>query len=222
MTWNTLSPAEEHIDLYASARHLNTQLAIALAVAGVIILGLLGLAYSLKLKADHATVVFVRVDELGRHDTLAYDEATMGTPQANEVLSDLRTFVIRYFSRRHVAVSRDFPESLFFLDPALLARSKREVEPEVKTFIAALNAEETDIVVKQTKLLEFHRQPFKAQIDFEQQYYQPGGKIARKPPAMATAIIEFTVGAKMPAAYIPVNPFGLQITYLRVDPAIPS
>lgn len=210
-----LSAAQQFAAINGSAQSRNTQLAALCGVLTLLLGASLGLNYRLQAQASKSTVAFIRIDELGRYDVLDYDETTSGTPRPAEALSALRTFVIRHFSRRHIAVSRDFPESLFFLEPALVTKAKRDTEPAVKTFIGALNAVETDIVIKQAKLLEFNRPPFKAQIDFEQQYYQPGARTERKPTDRWTVTMEFEFRDTVPHDFVQVNPFGLQITYLQ-------
>ena len=99
-------------DLYAGALTWNTYLARALAVACVLIVGQQVQIYRLTERASQVKPVFVRIDELGRHELVSYDEATEARPREHELRTALRTFVVGHFSRMRSVVTRDFRVSV--------------------------------------------------------------------------------------------------------------
>ena len=60
----------------------------------------------------------VRIDEVGRAEAVQYD-ATAYQPQPPELRYFLTQFVVKHFSRIRSTVQREYPDSLFFLEPTL-------------------------------------------------------------------------------------------------------
>jgi type IV secretion system protein VirB5 len=105
----------QFVELYGSAVVMNTYLRIALALVSLLALGLLIL--NVRTQATYANVkpLVVRVDEVGRAETVQYD-ASSYRPQAPELRYFLTQFVVKHFSRIKATVQREYPDSLFFLD----------------------------------------------------------------------------------------------------------
>ena len=110
----------QFVELYGSALVLNTYLKIALVLVSLVALGLLALNFHTAARYAHVKPLVIRIDDVGRAEAVQYD-ATAYQPQAPELRYFLTQFVVKHFSRLRATVQRDYPESLFFLDPALAA-----------------------------------------------------------------------------------------------------
>lgn len=206
-------------DLYAGALTWNTYLARALAVAGVIIAGQQVQIYRLTERASQVKPIFVRIDELGRHDLVSYDEATEARPREHELRTALRTFVVGHFSRMRSVVTRDFHESLYFLKPALQEDAMRETKKDIDAFLSSLSAEEIDIVVRNVKLIQLEQSPYTAEVVFDKLFYQTGTRQQRKPAETYTLHVSFELALAIASEYLQINPLGLRITKLRLEQA---
>jgi type IV secretory pathway component VirB8 len=216
---DTLSADRHYLETYGQALVLNTRLWTACIVLALIAAASIGLNFFTAARALKVKPIIVRVDNLGRHETVPYDEATTSAPGENELKSDLHAFVVKHFGRRHGAVSRDFPESLFFLDPAYGDSIKRDETEALTKFINTPAAEETDLSNIKVRLTETTRPPFRAVVDFDQIHYLPGTRKTQKKPETFTVQIEYELRDSIPNAYVPFNPRGLQITYFKASQA---
>src|SRR5947209_4870822 len=108
----------QFVELYGSALVMNTYLKIALVLLTLLALGLVGLNF--RTQARYATVkpLVIRIDDVGRAEAVAYDAATY-KPQAPELRYFLTRFVATHFSRLRATIQREYPDSLFLLEPAL-------------------------------------------------------------------------------------------------------
>lgn len=205
-------------DLYAGALTWNRYFQWALAVAGLLIVGQQVQIYRLHDQAAHVTPVFVRIDELGRHDIVNYDAATESRPRAHEIRTDLRRFTRLYFSRFRSVVTRDFHESLFFLNDALGEEAMRVTKAkEIDPFFASLAADEVDIDNVNVKLTELSTPPYKAEIAFDKLFYQTGTRQLRKPADTYILHVEFTLQPPN-NEWLKVNPLGVRISAMRLEP----
>src|SRR6202158_1007856 len=108
----------QFVELYGSALVMTTYLKIALVLLSLVALGLLALNFRTAAKYANVKPLVIRIDQVGRAEAVAYD-ATTYRPQAPELRYFLTRFVVMHFSRLRATVQRDFPDSLFFLAPAL-------------------------------------------------------------------------------------------------------
>ena len=117
-------------------------------------------------------------------------------------------------------VQRDYPDSLFFLAPALADATiaSNDQTRVLELFLTNPSADDVDVTVKNVTLTELTAPPYRAAVDFEKTYYSPGTRQERKHETYV-AQIEFTLRDAVPNAFIRVNPLGLQITNFRVDQA---
>src|SRR3989441_1356124 len=108
----------QFVELYGSALVMNTYLKIALLLVSLLSIGLLAL--NVRTQATYANVkpLVIRIDDVGRAEAVQYD-ATSYQPQAPELRYFLTQFVVKHFSRIRATVQREYPDSLFFLDPQL-------------------------------------------------------------------------------------------------------
>ena len=150
---------------------------------------------------------------------MSYDAATY-RPQTPELRYFLTRFVALHFSRLRATIQRDYPDSLFFLDPGLADATiaQNEQSRVMETYLTNPSADEVDIDVKNVTFGELSKSPYKASVDFEKRYVAPGTRQERKRETFV-AQIDFVLRDAVPNTFIRVNPLGLQITYFRVDQA---
>ena len=141
-------------------------------------------------------------------------------PQAPELRYFLTQFVVKHFSRMRATVQREYPDSLFFLDPALAdatiaqneqSRSHRNVPDECLRRRGRHR-------VQNVSLSELTKPPYKASVSFQKVLYTPGTRTERARQTYV-AQIDFVLRDHVPNEFVRVNPLGLQITYFRVDQA---
>src|SRR5438477_7643709 len=108
----------QFVELYGSALVLNTYLKIAVVLLSLVALGLVFLNLRTAAHAAQMKPLVIRIDDVGRAEAVQYD-ATAYQPQAPELRYFLTRFVVMHFSRLRATLHRDYPDSLFFLTPAL-------------------------------------------------------------------------------------------------------
>jgi type IV secretion system protein VirB5 len=220
LTPKTLESAKrQFVELYGSALVLNTYLKIALLLVSLLALGLLALNFRTQAKYANVKPLVIRIDDVGRAEAVAYDAATY-RPQAPELRYFLTRFAVTHFSRLRATVQRDYPDSLFFLDPALADATiaRNEQTRVMETFLTNPSSDEIDIEVKNVTFGEFANPPYKASVDFDQVHFSPGTRQERKRETYV-AQMDFVLRDTVPNSFIRVNPLGAQITYFRVDQA---
>ncbi len=209
----------QFVELYGSALVMNTYLKIALVLVSLVALGLLALNFRTTSKYANVKPLVIRIDSVGRAEAVAYD-ATTYKPQAPELRYFLTRFVALHFSRLRATIQRDYPDSLFFLDPALADATiaQNEQSRVIETFFANPSGEETDVDVKNVTFAELSKPPYKASVDFEKRYFAAGTRQERRRETYI-AQVDFVLRDAVPNTFIRVNPLGIQITYFRVDQA---
>src|SRR5262249_11111084 len=189
----------QFVELYGSALVLNTYLKIALLLVSLIAVGLLALNVRTQARYGSIKPLVIRIDEVGRAEAVAYDTAATYKPQAPELRYFLTRFVVTHFSRLRAAVQRDYPDSLFFLDPALADATiaTNDQTRALEQFLTNPSAEDVDVTVKQVTLTELATPPYRAAVDFEKTYYGPGTRQERKRETFV-AQVEFTLRNSLP------------------------
>src|SRR6267142_6914827 len=213
------SAKRQFVELYGSALVMNTYLKIALVLVSLLALGLLVLNARTQQQYAHVKPLVVRIDEVGRAEAVQYD-ATAYHAQPPELRYFLTQFVVKHFSRLRATVQREYPDSLFFLDPTLADATiaQNEQSRVLETFLTNPSADEVDIVVQNVSLSELAKPPYKASVSFQKLLYSPG---TRQERARRTFIaqIDFALRDHVPNEFVRVNPLGLQASYFRVDQA---
>jgi type IV secretory pathway TrbF-like protein len=208
----------QFVEVYGSALVMNTYLKITLLVVAITAVGLVVLNF--RTQAKYATIrpLVIRIDDVGRAEAVAYDAATY-RPQAPELRYFLTRFIVTHFSRLRATIQRDYPDSLFFLTPALADATIAHNDHTrfIESFLTNAD-DEVDVDVKNVSLADLNTSPYKASVDFEQRYYAPGTRQERK-RERNVAHLDFVVRDGVPNAFIRVNPLGVQVTYFRVDQA---
>ena len=209
----------QFVELYGSALVMNTYLKLALLLVSLLSLGLLVLNFRTQASAAEIKPLVVRIDDVGRAEAVQYDAAAY-TPQAPELRYFLTQFVVKHFSRIRATVQREYPDSLFFLEPALADATiaQNEQSRAMETFLSSPSTDEVDIVVQNVSLSELTNAPYKASVAFQKVFYTPGTRVEREKETFV-AQVDFVMRPPVPNEFVRVNPLGLQITYFRVDQA---
>jgi type IV secretory pathway TrbF-like protein len=213
------SAKRQFVELYGSALVMNTYLKIALLLVSVLALGLLALNFRTQAKYANVKPLVVRIDEVGRAEAVQYDASTYRA-QPPELRYFLTQFVVKHFSRLRATVQREYPDSLFFLDPALADATiaQNEQSRVLETFLTDASADEVDIAIQNVSLSELTKPPYKASISFQKVLYTPGTRTERARQSYV-AQVDFGLRDHVPNEFVRVNPLGLQISYVRVDQA---
>lgn len=213
------SARRQFVELYGSALVMNTYLKIGLVLVSLVALGLLGLNFRTAAKAAQLKPLVIRIDEVGRAEAVQYDALTY-QPRPPELRYFLTQFVVKHFSRIRATIQREYPDSLFFLEPALADATiaRNDQSRVLETFLTNPTADEIDVVVQNVSLSELAQPPFKAAVTFQKIYYTPGTRAERHRETYV-AQIDFVLREHVPNEFVRVNPLGLQITYFRVDQA---
>jgi type IV secretory pathway TrbF-like protein len=209
----------QFVELYGAPLLLNRYLKIALTLTILLAAGLLVLNFRTQARYAHLKPLVIRINEVGRAEAVDYDAATY-RPQTPELRYFLTRFVVTHFSRLRGTVQRDYPDSLFFLAPALADATiaTNDHTREIELFLTNPSADDVDVSVKNVTLSELTTLPFRAAIDFEKSYYGQGTRQERRRETYV-AQVEFALRDAVPNAFIRVNPLGLQIINFRVDQA---
>ena len=209
----------QFVELYGAPLVLNRYLKIALVMTIVFAASLVVLNFRTQARYAHLKPLVIRIDEVGRAEAVDYDAATY-RPQAPELRYFLTRFVVTHFSRLRATVQRDYPDSLFFLAPALADTTiaTNDHTREIELFLTNPSADDVDVTVRNVTLTELTAPPYRAAIDFEKSYYSQGTRQERKHETYV-AQVQFSLRDAVPNAFIRVNPLGMQITNFRVDQA---
>src|SRR6267154_1787843 len=154
------SAKRQFVELYGSALVMNTYLKIALVLTSLVALGLVGLNFHTASTYANVKPLVIRIDDVGRAEAVQYD-ATTYQPQAPELRYFLTQFVVKHFSRIRATIKREYPDSLFFLDPALADATiaQNEQSRVLETFLTNPSADEVDIEVKNVTFGELSKSP---------------------------------------------------------------
>jgi type IV secretory pathway TrbF-like protein len=213
------SAKRQFVEVYGSALVMNTYLKLALLLVSLLALGLLILNFRTQAAATNIRPLVVRIDDVGRAEAVQYD-ATTYRPQAPELRYFLTQFVVKHFSRIRATIQREYPDSLFFLDPSLADATiaQNDQSRTLETFLTTPSADEVDIVVQNVSLTELNKPPYKASVAFQKVLYTPGTR-AERARETYVAQVDFEMREHVPNEFVRVNPLGLQVTYFRVDQA---
>ena len=209
----------QFVELYGSALVMNTYLKIALVLVSLVALGLLGLNFYTATRYSQVKPLVVRIDEVGRAEAVVYD-ASRYQPQPPELRYFLTQFVVKHFSRIRSTLQREYPDSLFFLDPGLADATiaQNDQSRVLELFVTNPTADEIEVSVQNVSLSELTTPPYKASISFQKVLYTPGTRQERTRQTHI-AQVDFVLRDHVPNEFVRVNPLGLQVTYFRVDQA---
>ena len=209
----------QFVELYGSALVMNTYLKIAVVLLALVALGLVALNFRTVATYANVKPLVVRIDEVGRAEAVQYD-ATAYQPQPPELRYFLTQFVVKHFSRIRSTVQREYPDSLFFLEPALADATiaQNDQTHALEAFLTNPAENEVDIAVQNVSLTEVRNPPYKAAVTFQKLLYTSGTRSERGHQTYV-ARIDFVIRGHVPNEFVRINPLGLQVTYFRVDQA---
>jgi type IV secretion system protein VirB5 len=207
----------QFVELYGSALVMNTYLKIALVLVCLVALALVALNFHTASRFSDVKPLVIRIDEVGRAEAVQYD-ATRYQPQPPELRFFLTQFVVKHFSRIRSTVQREYPDSLFFLAPALADATIAENDQSrtIEKFMTNPSADEIEVQVQNVSLTELAKPPFKAAVMFQKVHYSTGTRTERQRETFV-AQVDFALRDHVPNEFVPVNPLGLQIDYFRID-----
>src|SRR2546426_6431183 len=158
----------QFVELYGAPLLLNRYLKIALVLTVLLAAALVVLNFRTQARYAYLKPLVIRINEVGRAEAVDYD-ATTYRPQAPELRYFLTRFVATHFSRLRATVQRDYPDSLFFLAPALTDATiaQNERSRSIETFLTSPSTDEIDVEVKNVTFAELATPPYKAAVDFE-------------------------------------------------------
>jgi type IV secretion system protein VirB5 len=209
----------QFVELYGSSLVMNTYLKIAVVLLALVAHGLVALNFRTVATYANVKPLVVRIDDVGRAEAVQYD-ATAYQPQAPELRYFLTQFVVKHFSRIRSTVQREYPDSLFFLEPALADATiaQNDQSHALEAFLTNPAENEIDIAVQNVSLTEIRNPPYKAAVTFQKLLYTSGTRSERGHQTYV-AQIDFVIRAHVPNEFVRVNPLGLQVTYFRIDQA---
>jgi len=209
----------QFVEVYGSALVMNTYLKIALVLVSLVALALVALNFHTASRFSDVKPLVIRIDEVGRAEAVQYD-ATRYQPQPPELRYFLTQFVVKHFGRVRSTVQREYPDSLFFLAPALADATiaQNDQSRTIEKFVTNPSADEIEIQVQNVSLTELAKPPFKAAVTFQKVHYSAGTRTERQRETFV-AQVDFALRDHVPNEFVPVNPLGLQIDYFRVDQA---
>src|SRR3954463_14156425 len=154
------SAKRQFVELYGSALVMNTYLKIALVLVSIVAVGLVSLNFHTVSKYSNVRPLVIRIDEVGRAEAVQYD-ATAYQPQPPELRYFLTQFVVKHFSRIRSTVQREYPDSLFFLEPTLADATiaQNDQTHALEAFLTNPAENEVDIAVQNVSLTEIRNPP---------------------------------------------------------------
>src|SRR6266536_172911 len=149
------SAKRQFVELYGSALVMNTYLKIAVVLVSFVALGLIALNFHTIARYSQVKPLVIRIDGVGRAEAVEYD-ATRYQPQPPELRYFLTQFIVKHFSRIRATIQREYPDSLFFLDPSLADATiaQNDQSRAIETFVTNASGDEADIVVQNVSLSE--------------------------------------------------------------------
>ena len=212
------SAKRQFADLYGSAIVTGNYLKIAVLCLAAACLGLLVLNLKTYQTFSERKPLVIRINDIGRAEAVEYDAVTY-QPRDAEIRYFLIEFVTKHYGRMRATARENFARSLFFLDgrlaDAVIEANKKN--KTIETFLAG-QGQEVEVAVRNVAIEDMRAAPYRATVDFEKVYYNPGDAIETKRERY-TAHLVFVVKDRVANAMIPVNPLGLTITYFREDQA---
>lgn len=212
------SAKRQFVELYGSAIVTGNYLKIAVLCLAAACLGLLVLNLKTYQTFSRFKPLVIRINDIGRAEAVNYDSLEY-QPRDAEIRYFLMDFVTKHYSRRRATARENFARSLYFLDGRLADATieANKKNKTIETFLAG-QGQEIEVTVRNVSIEDMRTSPFRATVDFEKVYYNPGDAVETKRERY-TAHFVFVVRERVTNAMIPVNPLGLTIIYFREDQA---
>ena len=168
--------------------------------------------------AEPPRPIVVRVDEFGRAEAVAYEDATVqADPLDPTTKYFLNRFIADFHSHRRATVEEQWARSLRFLSTELANAAFASDGAGVAAMAAG--AVDTELQVEQV-VLRIHpapEAPHGATADFDLVHLRDGQEILREYWSLT---LRFIFLDAIPSELVVYNPMGLLITYLQADRAL--
>lgn len=205
----------EFLRAMGDPRTLNKYLCAALVIAGIGVIGLIGLNFKTAMRQTERVVVMI--DPAGR----AIDAGvttTNSTIPPNAVKYFLIKFAHEYYGRNRVTLKEDVASSMLFLSQDL-ARQREQEERKTKSLehFVASGDDEVAIQVNNIVLGDLTKAPYSAQVDMDKIYHDRSGNESKHEKFVVS--ITFGIATEVPNSIVPINPLGFYVTSLHEDQA---
>jgi type IV secretion system protein VirB5 len=197
----------------------NTYLKITILALCLLCAGSLYIAYATVKKIDSFHTRYVRIDAIGRAETINYDDLNY-KPQEKEIKYFLTEFCRLYYGRNRLTIRDNFRRALLFMDTqladnTLAAWTKSQT---IDNFLSS-SAAQQEVKVNRIDIEDLRAAPYKATVEYELIYKSPldGSEIKR---SQYTAHFVFAFRDSVSNDLIQINPLGLAISYFREDEAL--
>jgi type IV secretory pathway TrbF-like protein len=208
-----------YAEQWGNAVVTNTYLKITIAALCCLCAGSLWIAWATVKKIDTFHTRYVRIDAIGRADTITYDDLNY-KPQEKEIKYFLTNFCRLYYSRNKLTVRDNFKQALLFLDTpladsTLAAWSKNQT---INNYLAGSDPIQ-EVKVNRIDIEDLRTAPYKATVEFEVNYISPiDGSSTKR--LQFTAHFVFAFREVVTNDLIQTNPLGVSISYFREDEAL--
>jgi type IV secretory pathway TrbF-like protein len=211
-------PGAPYLEIHSMYAVHNRYLRIALMVSCVVILLLSAYGWRFSAELANRKPIVIRVNSDGDAMTAPYSILDY-KPREPEIRHFLNRFIIDHYSLIKATARDAFQRKLFYLT-AEMARAAMDEERRTAaraTFMAS-GTEEADVEVLNVAIEQLEVAPYKATITFDKVFRTVGTThISRRERYVAHC--QFKMLDRVPNTFVPVNPLGLVVTYLRQDQA---
>jgi len=211
--------AERYLEQYGDPLVMNTYLKVTILCLVTVCLALAALVYKSQKALINAHPLIVRINDVGRAETIDYRNFQY-RPQEAENKYYLSRWAELYFSRNRFTIERDQTNALYFLNSDV---QRAVIEQERKDNIILTYRNDStlpyvDVEIKNVVLDDLRLSPYSARIEFEKVYTNPADHTELKRERW-TASVTYVFRENVKNNELAVNPLGLTIVRFRADQA---
>ena len=211
--------AERYLEQYGDPLVMNTYLKVTILVLCVVCLSLSALAYKSQKALASMHPMIVRINDVGRAETIDYRNFQY-RPQEAENKYYLSRWAELYFNRNRFTIERDQTNALYFLNGDV---QRAVIDQERKNNIIMTYRNDSslpyvDVEVKNVVLDDLRQSPYSARIEFEKVYTNPADHTELRRERW-TASVTYVFRENVKNNELAVNPLGLTIVRFRADQA---
>ena len=211
--------AERYLEQYGDPLVMNTYLKVTILCLVVVCLALAALVYKSQKALINAHPLIVRINDVGRAETIDYRNFQY-RPQEAENKYYLSRWAELYFNRNRFTIERDQTNALYFLNSDV---QRAVIEQERKDNIILTYRNDStlpyvDVEIKNVVLDDLRLSPYSARIEFEKVYTNPADHTELKRERW-TASVTYVFRENVKNNELAVNPLGLTIVRFRADQA---
>ena len=211
--------AQRYLEQYGDPLVMNTYLKVTILCLVAVCLALAALVYKSQKALINAHPLIVRINDVGRAETIDYRNFQY-RPQEAENKYYLSRWAELYFSRNRFTIERDQTNALYFLNSDV---QRAVIEQERKDNIILTYRNDStlpyvDVEIKNVVLDDLRLSPYSARIEFEKVYTNPADHTELKRERW-TASVTYVFRENVKNNELAVNPLGLTIVRFRADQA---